>query len=79
MTLLHGCRAELGPLELIIQTTERQNGFHVSVEDPRLPHRTIFELSVLGSLESAPEYVEGEGSRYLESDRPATAVKWRCS
>ena len=63
--LKHGCRAQLGPLELRIQSTVSSNGFVVYVEDTRLEHPQVYEQAIQSTLESAKEYVALRAHEYL--------------
>src|SRR5579862_5414337 len=55
--LKHGCRAEVGPLELRIQSTLSSNGFVVYVEDTRLEQPRVYEQAIQSTVESAKQYV----------------------
>jgi hypothetical protein len=81
MELLHGCRAEYGPLELRIQTTTSTSGFTVYVDDPRREHPTVYEQAVQSTLDSAKEYVVLRAHEYLNSyqESPRRETNWRCS
>jgi hypothetical protein len=81
MEILHGCRAEYGPLDLRLQATAASNEFTVYVEDPRLQHPCVHEHEVQSSLESAKEYATLRADEYLGSREEAAPqkVKWRCS
>lgn len=81
MDLHHGCRAEHGPLELRIQTTDSVNGFMVYLEDPRLENPRVYEESVQSTLDSAKDHLILKASEYLDSHQEAArhSTDWRCS
>jgi len=81
MELLHGCRAEHGPLELRIQTTDSLNGFMVYVEDPRLENPRVYEESVQSTLDSAKDHLVLKAGEYLDRQQEAAQydTQWRCS
>jgi hypothetical protein len=81
LELLHGCRAEHGPLELRIQTTDSLNGFMVYVEDPRLENPRVYEESVQSTLDSAKDHLVLKAGEYLDRQQEAAQydTEWRCS
>ena len=81
LELLHGCRAEHGPLELRIQTTDSLNGFMVYVEDPRLENPRVYEQSVQSTLDSAKDHLILKAGEYLDSHQESAqySTEWRCS
>ena len=81
MDLRNGCRAEHGPLELRIQTTDSLNGFMVYVEDPRLEDPRVYEESVQSTLDSAKDHLILKAGEYLDRHQEAGQynTEWRCS